>query len=193
MVRQPRYQASAQANYVVPIGDSTLTFTLSPSYNSRVYFDFANQLSQRPCVPARWIDRAGSAQRPEGDDLREEPDGPGLLSGARILHLDDYCELRRSDHLRDQALLCVQVTGRARKPDDVLWQSRLGDEFFVGHRGSAGLRVVRARSGGHSFRAAAARARPGARPHRWSERAADLARHRTDHRKMTRSPRHHVR
>lgn len=48
MVRQPRYQASAQANYVVPIGDSTLTFTLSPFYNSRVYFDFANQLSQGP-------------------------------------------------------------------------------------------------------------------------------------------------
>ncbi|MCW3834460.1 TonB-dependent receptor [Sphingomonas canadensis] len=48
MVRQPKFQASAQANYTVPIGDSKLTFTLSPSYNSRVYFDFANQLSQGP-------------------------------------------------------------------------------------------------------------------------------------------------
>jgi iron complex outermembrane receptor protein len=48
MVRQPRFQASAQANYIVPLGDNSLTFTLSPSYNSRVYFDFANQLSQGP-------------------------------------------------------------------------------------------------------------------------------------------------
>jgi iron complex outermembrane receptor protein len=48
MVRQPEYQASVQMNYIVPVGDNALTFTLSPSYNSRIYFDFASQLSQKP-------------------------------------------------------------------------------------------------------------------------------------------------
>lgn len=48
MVRQPEYQASGQVNYTVPVGENDLTFTVSPSYNSRVYFDFANQLSQKP-------------------------------------------------------------------------------------------------------------------------------------------------
>jgi iron complex outermembrane receptor protein len=48
MVRQPEYQASAQINYIVPVGANALTFTLSPSYSSRVYFDFASQLSQGP-------------------------------------------------------------------------------------------------------------------------------------------------
>lgn len=48
MVRQPKYQASAQVRYTVPVGENSLTFTLSPSYNSRVYYDFSNQLSQGP-------------------------------------------------------------------------------------------------------------------------------------------------
>jgi iron complex outermembrane receptor protein len=47
MVRQPRFQISGEANYKLPVGNKDLTFTVSPSYNSMVYFDFANQLSQK--------------------------------------------------------------------------------------------------------------------------------------------------
>ncbi|QIB65511.1 TonB-dependent receptor [Kineobactrum salinum] len=46
MVRTPKYQASAQINYLVPVGGNTLEFSLSPSYQSKVYFDSSARLNQ---------------------------------------------------------------------------------------------------------------------------------------------------
>ncbi|HEX7784482.1 MAG TPA: TonB-dependent receptor [Sphingobium sp.] len=48
MVRAPAYTASATFGYHAEVGDdSRLDVTVSPYYSSRVYFDFANTLSQK--------------------------------------------------------------------------------------------------------------------------------------------------
>jgi iron complex outermembrane receptor protein len=51
MVRAPELTASATAGYHAKFGDGNrLDLTVSPYYSSRVYFDFANTLDQKPYV-----------------------------------------------------------------------------------------------------------------------------------------------
>jgi iron complex outermembrane receptor protein len=47
-VRTPKVQASAQIDYTIPLGERAITFSLSHSYQGRVYYDFDSQLSQGP-------------------------------------------------------------------------------------------------------------------------------------------------
>lgn len=49
MIRAPEFTASATAAYHADLGDDRrLDLMVSPYYSGRVYFDFANQLSQKP-------------------------------------------------------------------------------------------------------------------------------------------------
>jgi len=51
MVRAPEYTASATVGYHAKLGDGNrFDLTVSPYYSSRVFFDFANQLSQKAYV-----------------------------------------------------------------------------------------------------------------------------------------------